>query len=139
MSWEQSRQKRTIATSRGDDNRDEPKKRDNGNNAESTRTEGPEKKASTPSAIGAQQPRGKLFPLDILFQERSDTPEELRANGCGRPGYKVRRNSISPLSSRHGCWSWGSAFSGRGRPGSITKARGRGGPTPLSRPPSFPS
>jgi hypothetical protein len=78
MSWEQSRRQRTIATSRGDDNRDECQKRDNGKNAEITQTDEPEKQASTPSAIGAQQPRGKLFPLDNLFQERSDTPRAIR-------------------------------------------------------------
>jgi len=45
MSWEQSRQKRTIATSRGDDNRDECQERDNGKNAESTLTVEPEEQA----------------------------------------------------------------------------------------------
>jgi hypothetical protein len=43
MCWEQSRLKRTIATSRSDDNRDEARNRDNGKSADCTATIKPEK------------------------------------------------------------------------------------------------
>ena len=42
MSWEQSRQQRTIATSRSDDNRDEARRRDNDKNAGFIATNKPE-------------------------------------------------------------------------------------------------
>jgi hypothetical protein len=58
--------KRTIATSRSDDNRDESKIKDRG-----IHCPGHEKKAITQSATVAQKPEEKPLPLDKLFQEGS--------------------------------------------------------------------
>src|SRR6516165_3019473 len=71
MCWEQSRRKRTIATSRSDDNRDEARNRGNEKAGPRTANE-PEEFATSPGAPVTEQPGGKPFPLDKLFQERTD-------------------------------------------------------------------
>jgi len=77
MSWEQSRRPRTIATSRSDDNRDEARNRDNEKNAGVIATNEPEEFETSPGAPLTEPPGGKPFPLDKLFQERTDTPTQL--------------------------------------------------------------
>jgi hypothetical protein len=74
MCWEQSQLKRTIATSRSDDNRGESAKSDDHNRPGITATYEPKKLATTLSATLTQNPEGKLIPLDRLFQERSHRP-----------------------------------------------------------------
>src|SRR5262245_39343433 len=75
MCWEQSRQKRTIATSRSDDNRDESRTSDNDRNAGFIATNKPEKDEDVRPALSVRShPEENRFPLDKLFQERSDTP-----------------------------------------------------------------
>src|SRR5262249_48512706 len=77
MGGEQSRQKRTIAASRSDDNRDEPRNRDNEKKARFSAANEPEEFAPSPGAPVTEPPGGKPFPLDKLFQERSDTPRQV--------------------------------------------------------------
>jgi hypothetical protein len=69
MCGEQSPLPRTIATSRGDDNRDGPK-RQHSDDRRSDRTD-PTRQATAHGATSAQQPGGKPFQLDRPFQERT--------------------------------------------------------------------
>src|SRR5262249_47169251 len=75
MCWEQSRRQRTIATSRSDDNRDESRNSHNEKKVGFSATNEPEELTTSPGAPVMEQPRGKPFPLDKLFQERTDTPD----------------------------------------------------------------
>src|ERR1700674_4796011 len=72
MCWEQSPLQRTIATSRGDDNRDDSKKQER--RLRKIHSSGPKNQATTQSATVAQKPGGKPLQLDKLFQERSHRP-----------------------------------------------------------------
>src|SRR6516162_3958246 len=95
MCWEQSRRKRTIATSRSDDNRDEARNRDNEKAGLRTANE-PEELATSPGAPVTEQPGGKPFPLDKLFQERTDTPR------C-RPTVDPYRGGVLLLTTMRDC------------------------------------
>jgi hypothetical protein len=77
MSWEQSRQTRTIAASRSDDNRDESRNRDNEQNAGFRATNAAEEFVTSPGAPVTEPPGGEPLPLDKLFQERTETPKHL--------------------------------------------------------------
>ena len=76
MCGEQSPLPRTIATSRGDDNRDGPK-RQHSDDRRSDRTD-PTRQATAHGATTAQQPGGKPFQLDRPFQERTHRPTSRR-------------------------------------------------------------
>ena len=75
MCREQSRTTRTIATSRCDDDRAEPKPRAS---KDKTKHTGTRKQAKTHSATFAQQPKWKPLSLDKLLQERLHHPPARR-------------------------------------------------------------
>src|SRR5262249_25815065 len=91
MFWEQSRQQRTIATSRSDDNRVELQKSDSPTAtlarlaAKQKAQKRPQEQATTPGATATHQPRGNRIQLDGLFQEgpldRSWVAHSLRRGG----------------------------------------------------------
>src|SRR6516162_1188133 len=86
MCWEQSRRKRTIATSRSEatTTETEPDTQTTARPQESLCPAHPGKKRCPPSATVTEPPRGKRLPLDKLFQERTHRPRYPRPLGVPR-------------------------------------------------------
>src|SRR6516225_694218 len=98
MCWEQSRRKRTIATSRSEatTTETEPDTQTTARPQESLCPAHPGKKRCPPSATVTEPPRGKRLPLDKLFQERTHRPRY-------PPPLAVPRNAAQPLVSLYFC------------------------------------
>ena len=71
---------------RSDDNRDESRKEPTASTQSSLRPTNRKSTRRTPGATEARKPRGEPFPLDKLFQERSDTPRAIRLSALRASG-----------------------------------------------------
>jgi len=74
MCWEQSRPKERLQFPVATTIETKPENETTVRTQDSQRRTNQKNKGLTPSATVTEPPRGKLFPLDKLFQERSDTP-----------------------------------------------------------------